>query len=138
MAHQVVWAKCSVDNPKTGEAVILKQGELLPDWVSPFTTFVLVSTGGVKAVPDDAPAAAPSPDPVRLTEHPPLDGQLAQAEKGTLAADAAERLAAEKEAKADAPEKAEESDEKKAEADKAAADKAAADKAAATAKAAKA
>jgi hypothetical protein len=93
MAHLVVWPKCSVDNPDTGEAVVLNAGQLLPAWVNDFTKFVLVQTGGVKVVPDDTAATAPSPDPVRLTEHPALDSNFAAAEKGTLAGDAAARLA---------------------------------------------
>jgi hypothetical protein len=73
--HQVVWEKCSVDNPETGESLVLKKGEFLPDWVADFTKFVLVSTGGVRAVPDDTPAVGPSPAPVRLAEHPPEAGE---------------------------------------------------------------
>lgn len=94
MAHQVVWAKCSVDNPETGESVILTKGETLPEWVTDYTLFVLTSTGGAKHVEDEAPPVAPPPVPVRLPEHPPLTSDLALAEKDTLAGQAAARLRA--------------------------------------------
>jgi hypothetical protein len=69
--HQVVWPKCSVTNPATAEDVILKQGDMLPDWVSDFTRFVLVSTGGVRIVAEPDPVLlAALPEPVRLQEHP--------------------------------------------------------------------
>ena len=69
--HQVVWAKCSVTNPETGEDVVLKKGDMLPDWVSDFTRFVLTSTGGVRIVTEPDPALlAALPEPVRLPEHP--------------------------------------------------------------------
>lgn len=93
MAYEVVWARCSVDNPETGESLIVNKGERLPEWVSDYTLFVLTSTGGVKMVADDAPLARPAPDPVRLVEHPPLDSDAALAERDTLAGDAAARLA---------------------------------------------
>jgi len=96
MKHQVVWSACSVDNPETGESVILKTGEFLPEWVEDYTKFVLVQTGAVKAVGDDTEPAAPSPDPVRLIEHPPLTSDAALAEKDTLAGAAAARLRAAK------------------------------------------
>lgn len=74
MGHQVVWAACSVTNPKTGTDRVLVKGDMLPDWVTDFTKFVLTTSGAVKVVDEPDPALVPEeslPDPVRLAEHPP-------------------------------------------------------------------
>lgn len=72
MSHQVVWEKCSVDNPDTGESVVLVRGDTVPDWVAPFPLFVLTSTGAVRVVDEPDPTLGqPTPEPVRLAEHPP-------------------------------------------------------------------
>lgn len=74
MGHQVVWAACSVTNPKTGSDKVLVKGDMLPDWVTDFTKFVLTTSGAVKVVEDPDPALVPDdalPEPVRLAEHPP-------------------------------------------------------------------
>lgn len=90
MTHQVVWAKCSVTNPDTGEDVILSKGDMLPDWVSDFTRFVLVSTGGVRVVAEPDPVLlAALPEPVRLPEHP--DPPLTEEQQRAKAAERAER-----------------------------------------------
>lgn len=75
LKHQVVWAKCAVTKPVTDEEVILVKGDLLPDWVSEFTKFVLTGCGAVKAVEELDPAlTAVTPEPVYLQEHqlPPV------------------------------------------------------------------
>lgn len=75
LKHQVVWAKCAVTKPVTDEEVILVKGDLLPDWVSEFTKFVLTGCGAVKAVEQLDPAlTAVDPEPVYLQEHrlPPV------------------------------------------------------------------
>jgi hypothetical protein len=95
MKHLVVWPKISVDNPDTGESSVLAKDEVLPDYVDDFTRFVLVQTGAVRPVEDSFEAPAASPEPVRLTEHPPLTSDLALAEKDTPAGEAAARLRAE-------------------------------------------
>jgi hypothetical protein len=74
MGHQVVWAACSVTNPKTGVDKVLVKGDMLPDWVSEFTKFVLSTSGAVQVVEDPDPGLVPEdelPPPVRLAEHPP-------------------------------------------------------------------
>lgn len=74
MGHQVVWAACSVTNPNNNEEKVLVKGDMLPDWVSEFTQFVLTTSGAVKVVEDRDPALVPDdagPEPVRLAEHPP-------------------------------------------------------------------
>jgi hypothetical protein len=96
MALQVVWAECSVTHPDTQEDTILRKFDLVPDWVDDFTKFVLTSTGAARFVDDSAPEPAPPAEPVRLQEHPPLESQFAQAERGTAAGEAAARLAAER------------------------------------------
>lgn len=99
MALQVVWAKCSVTDPTSGQDTILSRGELVPDFVDEFTRFALTSIGAAMQVerPGD-PVAVPAP--VRLSEHPPLGSQQALAEQGTLAGEAS---AGGQDAFADAP-----------------------------------
>lgn len=91
MAHQVVWAKCSVTNPGTGEDKVLAKGDMLPDWVSEFTVFVLSTSGAVKVVETADPTLVPEdelPAPVRLAEHPtpppPAQQVNARSSKGDL------------------------------------------------------
>jgi hypothetical protein len=74
VGHQVVWGACSVTHPETGKDQILSKGDMLPDWVTEFTKFVLVTSGAVKVTQDPDPALVPEdagPAPVRLPEHPP-------------------------------------------------------------------
>lgn len=96
MGHQVVWAACAVTDPSTGQEEVFRKGDLLPDYVDEFTLFVLTSTGGARFVEAPDPvlsAAQQTPDPVRLQEHPALASDAALAERGTLAGDAAARIA---------------------------------------------
>ena len=99
MMLQVVWDKCTVTNPDTGEDVILSRGDVVPDYVDDFMQFTLRQIGAVAALSDRDPvaaelAAALTPTPVRLAEHPPLGTQMALAERGTLAGDASARQVA--------------------------------------------
>lgn len=78
MRHQVVWAACSVTNPATGEEKVLTKGDMLPDWVTDFTRFVLTTSGAVRVVDGAGPDLEPVealPEPVRLAEHPPPNQQ---------------------------------------------------------------
>lgn len=71
LRHQVVWERCAVPKPGTDEEVILKRGELLPEWTSDFTKFVLTGCGAVKAVEQLDPALTAAPaGPLLLPEHP--------------------------------------------------------------------
>lgn len=76
MRHQVVWAACSVTNPANDEEKILVKGDLLPDWVSEFTQFVLTTSGAVKVVDEPDRSLVPEeelPPQVSLPEHPPAN-----------------------------------------------------------------
>lgn len=70
LRHQVVWEKCSFTNPKTDKEIILKRGELLPDWVTDFTLAALVGAGGIKAIEQAEPTPEPEPQlpPVLSTD----------------------------------------------------------------------
>jgi hypothetical protein len=91
MALTVVWEKCSVDKPvktdKDGrvteaEAVVLKRGEALPDYVSDFVRATLTQIGAVRdlaaatemvAAANEADFATPPPPPVLSAEVPPAN-----------------------------------------------------------------
>lgn len=78
LRHQVVWEKCSFTNPKTDKEIILKRGELLPDWVTDFTLAALVGAGGIKAIEQAEPTPEPEPQlPPVLSRDTGLDLQTA-------------------------------------------------------------
>jgi hypothetical protein len=83
MTLHVVWEKCSVDNPDTGENLVLNRGEELPDFVTPFVRSTLVQIGAVRdfgaavsMVQDAADAEQrtyePVKPPVMADEIPPV------------------------------------------------------------------
>lgn len=82
MGHQVVWPACSVTDPDSGEDVVLRKGDMLPDYVNEFTLFVLTTTGGVRFVEDPDPSLLAEENPpaqVLLPEHlPPPAGSDAE------------------------------------------------------------
>lgn len=96
MAHRVFISGVSVYD-KDGSTEVVRQGELLPDYVDEYQRFVLSQTGMVKFEPDNVepPPGADNPvnpAPVRLAEHPPLGSRLALSEQGTPAAAASQRM----------------------------------------------
>lgn len=138
MPHQVIWAKCAVVNPKDGTEEIVERGDLLPDYVSEFQLFTLMSIGGVKYVEKDAldPALTPAgnvPLPVLLPEHDPaLVASVSGVDPAKLGVPPAQRTTPTAETAARTERAAADKDKAdKAAAEKAATEKAAADKAAA-------
>jgi hypothetical protein len=53
MAHRVLWKEMSARNDETGKSEVIKQGDLVPDYVGDFTRFALVQTGAIAFVADE-------------------------------------------------------------------------------------
>lgn len=77
MGFQVVWPAVSVadarDPKNVKDGIVVKRGDMLPDWVDDFTIHVLTTSGGVKSVetPDKVLQEVDNPPaPVLLQEHP--------------------------------------------------------------------
>jgi hypothetical protein len=64
MSDQVVWAALSVTHPETGEDLIVKRDDFLPDWTDSFTAFALRTTGATRHVQDGPALPEPEPDNV--------------------------------------------------------------------------
>lgn len=71
VALHVVWERCSVTNPATGEDRILSRGDEVPDWVDDFTRSTLASIGAARWTGDAAGPASGQLMPVELPELPP-------------------------------------------------------------------